>query len=176
MVTVDTLEALAQQYEASSAAEAERLQRLIRAYARIVAAREPAAFGRRRPTRLVDEAGHYDSSYPPKAEWADRTGPRLITVRDSEESEEAITSGYYYTYRVHTDDPGVYIGRAGGIYGCEMSGTAALGHYAAHPGDCERDIDLDWRVRREVPLDDLRAAEAHMRTLAFPLVAAATAG
>lgn len=39
---------------------------------------------------------------------------------------------------------GLYDGRKGELYGCEETGTGALGQFAAHPGDHDVDCKLSW--------------------------------
>lgn len=168
-ITVEQVEALASQLEASEQEQRQKALRLIRAYARILGAREPERF-RRRPTECRDEAGHWDSSYPPREEYTAHAGPRLVTARKREYQDVPTSGGFYYAWKRVTTDPGVYIARDGTIYGCDEHGTGTVGQYAAHPGDCEREIVLDWTERdpSDVPTAELLAAEEHLRGLAFP--------
>lgn len=161
-LTIEQLEDLASQVENDNAAESARLTRMCRAMARILAARQPEAFARR-PTSCTDEAGHYDGSYPPKAEYHYSHGaPRLIRVLARETTDVPTSSGYYHTWRRQTDDLGCYVARDGSFWGCDETGTGAVGQYAAYPGDRDRDIELDW-VRIEPSLEQLRAAEERLR-------------
>ena len=161
-ITIEQLEALAAQLEADDNTERERLLRLCRAMARILAARQPEAF-RRYPSEITDEAGHWDNSYPPKAELHySRSTPRLIRVRKYTTEDVPTSTGFYHDYREQTTELGCYVGRDGSFWGCDRSGTAHFGQYAAHPGECNREIELDWQPI-EPTLDDLREAEPILR-------------
>lgn len=159
-ITIEQLEALAQQIADNDEAEAERLLRLCRAMTRILAARQPELF-ESRCTSITDEAGHYDNSYPPKPETHGRSLP-LFRVRKYETEDVPTSGGFYHDYREQTLDEGCYISRDGAFFGCDRSGTASVGRYAAHPGDCNRAITLDWHPI-EPTLDDLREAEPALR-------------
>jgi hypothetical protein len=173
-ITIEALESLVANLETEESARREKLERLIRAYARIVALREPEHFPRR-ALHLGDEAGHWDNSYPPNQVYSDRSGPRLVKVRSSSEEDIATEGGFYYAWRRVSTDPGLYVSRTGQIYGCAETGTGRVGQFAAHPGDCEVDCEVDWSVRDEITLADLEEVEQHMRALAFPLATAAVA-
>jgi len=162
MITIEQLEALAAQAENDNAAEYGRLLRLCRVMVRILAARQPAVF-LSRASSITDESGHFDNSYPPKAEHHyEHAVPRMIQVRAYESEDVPTSGGFYYSWRRQTSDLGCYISKGGTFYGCNATGTGRLGRYAAHPGDCDRDITLDWS-RIEPTLDDLREAVETLR-------------
>lgn len=176
MITIEALELLADQAESDDAAQRAKLARLITAYARIASAAQPEAFTRR-AKHVGDEAGHFDSSFPPSIVHSDRTGPLSIRVTDSETEDVATSTGFYYDWRRVTTRGALAVGPGGGLYRSDESGTGRVGQYAAHPGDCDVDVEITWsRVDvadpEEVTLAELAACEAAMRTLAFPLVAA----
>ena len=173
-ITIEQLETLATQAEADETAERARLHRLIRAYARILSARDPELY-QRQPTMLRDEDGHWDESYPPAVTWRARTSERLIVVRDEQTDDVATTSGAYYEWRRVTTDVGIYIARDGSIWGCEQSGTGRVGSFAAYPGDHRVKVDARYSRRDDVTVSELRIAEAHLRDLAFPASAARAA-
>lgn len=168
-ITVEQVEALASQLEASEQEQRQKALRLIRAYARILSAREPERFTRR-PTECRDEAGHWDSSFPPGEEYYACSGPRLLTLRKRDYQDVPTSGGFYHAWKRVTTDPGIYIARNGTIYGCDEHGTGRVGGYAAYPGDCQREIELAWSVRdpSEIPTAQLLEAEAELRALAFP--------
>lgn len=175
-ITIEDVEALAAQLEADESAERAKLQRLIRAEARIIAVREPEQF-ETMALEYADEDGHWDNSYPPSQVYRAYAGPRLITVRDCETADVATTSGYYHDWKRVTEDPGLYVDRDGRIWGCDESGTGRVGSFAAHPGDCDVHVTITWERRsdRDVTTEELRAVERHLRQLAFPLTQGAAA-
>lgn len=160
-ITIESLEALASQIESDDALEHARLLRLCRAMIRILAARQPELF-ERRATSITDEAGHYDTSFPPKVELHFDGARRLLEIRDNDTDEIPTSAGFYYSWRRATTDVGCYVGRDGFFYGCEETGTGRLGQFAAHPGNCGREIGLDW-VQIEPTVDDLRETEPVLR-------------
>jgi len=168
-ITIESLESLANQLETDDAAQREKLLRMIRAEARIIAVREPDKFPAR-ATTCRDEDGHWDSSYPPEQRYCDRTGPRLAKVSGNSTTDIATESGFYHAWRRVTEDRGIYVARDGSIWGCDETGTGRLGQFAAHPGYCNVDVTLDWDRRNidDITTDDLAATELHMRALAFP--------
>lgn len=159
-ITIEQLEALAAQVENDNATEHERLNRLCRAMARILAGRQRELFVAR-ATSITDEAGHFDGSYPPKEECHGRSRA-LLRVRRYTVENVPTSGGFYHDFREQTTDVGCYVSLDGSLWGCDRSGTGRLGQYAAHPGECNRDITLDWHAI-EPTLDDLRAAEAALR-------------
>jgi hypothetical protein len=169
-ITIEQLEALAAQAENDNAAECERLLRLCRAMARILAVRQPEVF-KRRATSITDEAGHYDNSYPPKAELHyGHAAPRLAIVQRHATEDVPTSGGYYHTWRRQTDDLGCYVAPDGSFWGCDETGTGAVGQYAAHPGDHDRDITRDWqRIEpRAKEAEALRGLRAPRRREARP--------
>jgi hypothetical protein len=172
-ITIESLETLATELEKDQAAQRARLIRMIRAEARILAAREPDKFPRR-ATEYADEDGHYDNSYPPKQVYRARTGPRLVILDSCDYEDNATEGGFYHAWERVTLDPGIYVSRDGRIYGCEMTGTGRVGQFAAHPGDCDVDVTLEYSLRDEdeIPLEQLASAEETLRSLAFPLTQA----
>ncbi len=171
-ITIDSLERLAADLELGEEQRRERLQRLVRAYARILAVREPGDF-KRRHLEYSDEDGHWDSSYPPEQQYKDRNGPRLIRVAAAEWEEVATSEGFYHDWRAVTSDLGLYVARDGEIWGCTYDGTGHFGAYAAHPGSDQVQLTLDWAPREidDVATADLMAVEECLRDLAFPLLA-----
>lgn len=168
-VTIDQLEALAVSLEQTDAEQRAKLLRMIRAEARILAVREPAKF-QRKALEHGDEDGHFDGSYPPKQVFKNCTGPRLVRVHSWSTDDIATEGGFYYTWKRVTTDPGLYVARDGTIYGCDEHGTGKLGQFAAHPGDCDVECELDWDPRDldNVTTEELATVESHMRALAFP--------
>lgn len=173
-ITIADLEAIAQQIETEDRAERERLHRLISAYARIVAIREPEAF-RRQAVEYSDEEGHFDNSYPPDQEWKDFSGPRALCVKGESWDEVSTSSGFYYDWRAAGKDSGLYIAPDGAMLGAEVEGQGHFGQFAAHPGDCHVRITLRFCNLEEgnVTMERLQLAESTLRDKAFPHVAAA---
>lgn len=171
-ITIEQLEALASQVENDDETEQARLLRLCRAMVRILAARQPEAF-ERGTTSITDESGHWDNSFPPKAE-RHRTGPRIIVIRGNDTAEIPTSTGFYYDFVVEPTELGCYVGRDGTFYGVEERGTAHFGQYAAHPGNCNRDITREW-IRIDPTLDDLRAAEPILRAALAEFIGTAAA-
>src|ERR1043166_8820002 len=101
--TLTMLEALASAMEQDEQEERSRILRLIRAYARIIAAREPVKF-EPRPLEYSDEDGHWDSSYPPSQQLKDFRGPRLIAIIEHATDDAATSAGFYHDYRIYTTD------------------------------------------------------------------------
>lgn len=172
-ITIETLELLATEIEADETAQRSRLARLCAAYVRILAAREPATFTRP-ATHYGDEAGHYDTSFPPDLEYSEHTGPRSILIVDSETDDVATSSGFYYSWRRVTTCGALTIGIDGKWYRSDETGTGRLGQFAAHPGHCDVDVTLEWSRESidDVTTEELELAETKLRELAFPLVAA----
>lgn len=173
-ITIEDVEALAERLEADDAAEREKLQRLIRAEARIIAVREPERF-EAMALEYADRDGRSDNSYPPGQVYRAYVGPRLITVRECETTDVATSPGYYHTWRRVTEHPGLYVDRDGRIWGCDESGTGRIGSFAAYPGDCDVNVEISWERRSDVSAAELREVEAHLRALAFPLTHEAAA-
>lgn len=173
MLTIDELEAIATQCTAEADAERERLARLIKIYARIIAARVPGKF-RRGPLERSGDDGHYYSSFPPVILYKDFRGPRLIRIVEHEVSDISTSGGFYHEFRRVTEDPGLYISPEGAPYGADETGTGRVGQFAARPGYCEVMCAIEYRelAPDDVPLDRLQEAERKLRALAFPLVAA----
>lgn len=169
-ITIEQVERLAAELEGQETEQRDRLLRLICAEARIVAAREPERFDRK-PLRYQDEAGHWDNSFPPKQEYTDCNGPRLLRVRAGDYDQIATSSGFYYSWEAVTSERGLYVSRDGRIYGRATTGTGHFGQYAAHPGTDDVSLDLEWTASDtdDLTLDDLREVETTLRALAFPL-------
>lgn len=161
-ITLEQLEALAGEVEATDQAEKERLLRFCGALGRILAARQPEAW-LSMATSITDEAGHFDNSYPPKEERHGR-GPQVIRVRRRKTEDVPTESGYYHAWRRQTLDGGCYLGKDGRWYRSDESGTGRVGRYAAYPGDCDRDITIEWETM-DPTLEDLREAEPKLRAL-----------
>lgn len=169
-ITLEDVEALAARLAADEATERARLERLIRAEARILAVREPGLFAPQ-ATAYADRDGHWDHSYPPGQSYRAHTGPRLIEVREPETVDVATSPGYYHDWRRVTEYPGLYVDAEGRIWGCEESGTGRVGSFAAYPGDCDVRVEITWERRsdRDVSTEELREVERHLRAMAFPL-------
>lgn len=175
-ITLESLERLAADLEFGEEQRRERLLRLTAAYARILAVRQPELFDRR-AVEYSDEDGYWDNSYPPKQQYKDRTGPRLIKVSSADWQQVATSEGFDYSWRATASELGLYVARDGEIWGGEYSGEGAFGRFAAHPGDHNVQLSIDWSPRDldEVSTADLVMVEETLRDLAFPLVAAARA-
>ena len=132
-----------------------------------------AAFKLKRATEYRDE-DHYDNSFPPSQEYRNRRGPRLLKIRENVTDDIGTSSGFYHDWKRVTTDPGVYVSADGSIYGCDEHGTGHYGSFAAHPGNCSVDVELEWEQLNEddVSIADLELAEGSLRKLAFPFVSA----
>lgn len=171
-ITIESLEQLATELEATEAAQRAKLDRLIRAYARILAAREPHLF-ERKSTEHGDEAGHWDNSFPPHQEFRAHTGPRLLRVEAWDTEDVATSSGFYHSWRRVTTDGGLYVSKMGELYEADETGTGRVGQFAAHPGDCDVECTIEWLRKHDVSLEQIATVELHLRALAFPLSQAA---
>lgn len=169
-ITIEALEAFADRLETDEEETRSKLLRLIKAEARILAAREPDAF-KARPLSYADEPGHWDNSYPPKQVYSDHNGPRLLSVEKGSYEEIKTSGGYYYSWRAVTDNRGVYVARNGTLYGRETEGTGQLGRFAAHPGDRDVNLTFSWSPLDldDVSTEALRTVERVLRSKAFPL-------
>ncbi|MGN6103723.1 MAG: hypothetical protein ACTHU0_01335 [Kofleriaceae bacterium] len=172
MITIEALESLATEFVDNEQANRGRLERLCTAYARILGAREPERFDAR-ACRYADEAGHWDSSFPPDQEYTDHTGPRSILLADSETEDVATSGGFYYDWTRTTTRGALAVGPDGEWYRSTETGTGAVGQYAAHPGNHRVDIEIEWQEvdATDLTTAELAAAEQELRKLAFPLVA-----
>lgn len=169
-ITIEEIESLVTTLETEDTVRRAKLIRLISAYARIIALRSPGKFSRM-ATEQRDEAGHFDTSYPPKQEYTAHDGPRCIEIMDTS-TEDVPTSGrFYYDWKRITEHGGLWVGMRGELYQCTESGTGRLGQFAAHPGDCDVEITLEWDLwsADDLTLTALEQAESTLRTLAFPL-------
>lgn len=175
--TVEALEHLATELEGREQEQRQRLSRLCAAYVRIIAARAPEKFTPR-ATHHGDEAGHWDTSYPPKQEYSATTGPALIQVEERETEDVATEGGFYYPWRRVTTYGGLYVDMHGRWWRSDETGTGRYGQFAAHPGDCDVDCEIDWSTvdADDVTLAELGHAEAKLRKIAFPLATAAQKG
>lgn len=159
-ITIEQLEALAHEIANDDESEHARLLRLCNAMLRILGRRQPELF-LRTCTEITDESGHFDNSFPPKEERHGR-GPSVLRIFARDVDEVPTSGGFYHSWRLETTSVGCYAGRDGQWYGCRATGTGAVGQYAAHPGDCNRAIELDWHVITP-DLQDLREAEPILR-------------
>lgn len=168
-ITIEHVEALADLLTTDQASERARLHRLILAEARILGSREPRLF-ERTPLEYADEAGHWDTSYPPTKDYRDHRGPRLLAVRQHRTEDHSTSGGYYYEWRRATEDLGLFVGPDGTIYGCDERGTGRVGRFAAHPGNCDVLCQLIWEPRNpsDLAVDELRKIERYLRSKAFP--------
>jgi hypothetical protein len=166
------LEALANRVCEETQTAAEKLARMIRAYARIIYAKNPGKF-KRRAAAWADEDGHWDNSYPPKIEYKERTGPLSITIIDSDRDSKATSDGFYHDIEYFTTDPGLYVCPDGSFIGATLKGTGSFGQFAAHPGEFNVQCVIEYTEidLGDIPLDRLAKAEKELRALAFPLVA-----
>jgi len=174
-ITLESLETLADEITAEATAAKAKLARLMRAYARILAAREPNKFTRR-ATIYADEDGACDNSFPPQQEYKRRTGPLSIRLVGFGMDNRATSGGFYHDVEVFTIDPGLYITRDGELIGAEITGTGRFGQFPAHPGYCGFDCEIEYGAidPDDLDLDRLAGAETTLRNLAFPLIAART--
>jgi hypothetical protein len=173
-ITIEQVEALATKLESDDQAKRAKMLRLIHAYCRVIAQRSPGKFARQ-AVACRDEEGHFDNSYPPSVLYCEHTGPRLLQIRDNRTDDVATSGGFYYNWKRVTEDRGVWVGRDGALYGCEETGTGELGQFAAHPGDCNVDVTLEWEQLDldDVDTEDLVETESKLRGLAFPASIAA---
>lgn len=148
--------------DASDASEATSLTTEIATMARWLARRAPKAF-RQLASKITDKPGHWESSYGPGEHVAARTSERYLLVADAQTTKQSTSSGFYYSYRIVTSEPGLCVCKDGTLVDIIESGSAHLGQYAASPSTDERDIRLDYRVNRSPKLDDLRCAAAYLR-------------
>jgi hypothetical protein len=169
-ITLESVEELAREIIAQDNAARERLVRLIAAEARIVARRNPVKF-QRRATVYADKAGHWDNSYPPKQDYSARSGPRLLGLISRETEDVPTESGFYYDYRTITAFGGLFVDADGNLWTSDMSGTGTFGQFAAHPGECNVQCEIEWNRAdvEEFATTQLQEAEARIRKLAFPL-------
>jgi hypothetical protein len=170
-ITLESLEQLAAQIIDDDDAERNRLLRLVRAYAQIIGRREPGEFARMATRRVSDDDG--DNSYPPETKYVGRSGPVLLRLADPADEEVRTSGGFYHSWKIQTTDSGLYVDRIGNLYGRYQTGTGHYGQFAAHPGDCDVEIEIDWERldEGEIAIDRLRDAEEILRGLASPLVA-----
>ena len=175
---ITQLEAIAADMASDLASERERLFRLVRTCANIVALQANAKgekFGARYATRHGDEAGHFDNSFPPAQEFSEFTGPRLVLVRDWQTEDVATSGGFYYSWDRVTTDPGAFVDQYGQFWGADETGSGRRGQFAAYPGDCDVNCQIEWEElsASEVSTQDLRDAFMALGALAFPLATAA---
>lgn len=175
-ITLEQVEALAEQLADEAETRRAKLRRLITAYARILAVREPEIY-RPRSCWHGDEAGHWDSSFPPEQEYGDHTGPRLLRIIERETEDIPTSGGYYHAWRRVTTDLGLYVGRGGRLWGGDETGTGEVGQYAAYPGDHHVDCAIEWDTldANDIATEQLVETEQRLRELAFPRVAALVA-
>lgn len=172
-LTIEDLEALADTMGKENHERRGKLNRLCVAYARIIGLAKPDAF-EPEPCQHGDEAGSWDSSYPPDQVYSEHTGPETITIRSHKIEDVATGGGFYYPWRRVTVDGGLAIDRDGAWYRADETGTGRLGRFAAHPGDCDVTCEIAWCEVdvEDLDVEELDAAERKLRDLAFPLVAA----
>lgn len=171
-ITIEQLETLATEFAHHEAEHRARLTRLCAAFVRILALRSPERF-EPEPRHHGDIAGHWDSSYPPRQVYTERTGPRTVTIAEHETEEIPLSEGFYHAWRRVTWYGGLAVDARGDWWRADETGTGQFGQFAAHPGDRSVDCEISWR---SVHADDLTTAELELaertlRDLAFPLVA-----
>lgn len=171
-ITLASLAAIADEIVAEESTKRNHLTTMIRHYARILAVREPHRFAAM-PIEYSDEDGHWDNSYPPEQEWKDRNGPDAMTLIKGDWDQIATSSGFYYEWRAATNDYGLYVTPLGDLLGASYTGEGRFGQFAAHPGDTDVRIEVEYdRLDlANVTTERLVQAEADMRELAFPLIA-----
>jgi hypothetical protein len=169
VITIEAVEALATRLETEVGAQREKLVRLIKAYSRIIAQREPQKFPCR-STEYKDEDGHFDNSYPPKQVYKCRTGPQLLKICDNITDDIATSGSFYHDWKRVTEDPGLFISPDGTLFGCNEHGTGSFGQFAAHPGNWGVEVELEWSPLDLDQVSTLRLIEAEcfLRKLAFP--------
>lgn len=171
-LTLEAVEGLASKLTQETQETQEKLARLIRAYARILAAREPKRFNRC-ATVYQDEDGHWDNSFPPDQVYAQRTGPLSLTLWDASIDTRATTSGYYHEFTVYSEEPGLSVGPDGTFYRSEVTGTGSVGQFAAYPGRHGVECELTYEEvgGGELSVPELQRAELMLRAMAFPAAA-----
>lgn len=169
-ITIESLQQLATELENNAAAQRSRLADLCATYVRLLAAAKPKLFNAM-ATCETDEAGSWDTSYPPKVTYTAHNGPRLLQIADTETQNVPTSSGFYYSWKRVTSYGGLWIDAGGHWYRCQESGTGRFGQFAAHPGDCDVRVALSWRVVAisDLELDELTLAEATLRRLSVPI-------
>lgn len=158
---IRTMAADSQSLEAHEQAELDLLCLEIKGHAKLLAKHAPSLF-RRLATVITDEPGHIDKSFPPEAHDAKLTTKEYLLVRSAKTVENPITDGYYHTYQITTNRAGLCVDLDGTLYRIDESGTAAVGQYAAQPGECSRDIRRDYTVIKDVGINDARAAASNL--------------
>jgi len=116
----------------------------------------------RSTTSVTDEAGHWDNSFPPKPEYHFAGGIRALEIFENRTDDVPTSGGFYHSWRRETICRGCYLARDGFFYGADETGTGAVGQYAAHPGDHNLDITIEW-IRIEPDLEDLQEAVSKLR-------------
>jgi len=171
-LTLDQLEALADSLQLETTNRRTKLLRMIRAYCRILANREPETFADVH-TEYADEDGHFDNSYPPSLRRKNFSGPSLVEIVSYSSEDISQESGFYYSYKTVSTDRGLYFDADGTPYGGEITGTGRIGQFAAHPGDCNVDCEIDWDSHNttSIPIARLQDAEKKLRDIAFPACA-----
>ena len=168
--SIEILENLAATLGAEEKAKRTRLQRLIRAYSRIIALRDGDQF-QSQNTEMRDEDGYYDNSYPPEEQCCNQTGPELMRVEQPTDEYVGTSDGFYHDAKVVTEYGGVYVDASGDLWQRRAEGTVRFGSFAAHPGWCNREIGYDFSQVSEPTMNDLLTAEEALREIAFPMVA-----
>lgn len=168
-LTLEQIEGMAAQIVAEAQTQRERLCRLIRAEARIAHNRRPERF-KTAPSRYQDEDGHWDNSYPPDQVYCDYTGPQSLLIYAPTTEDYATSDGFYYEYRTVTTKRGLRIAADGTVYTVDQTGTGRFGQFAAHPGECNVDVDLEYSRTScdNLSIAELAAIESKLRSLAFP--------
>lgn len=174
-VTLEALEELAKSLSADAAKENQHLSRLVRAYAEILALRQPRSFetmpAGERLMPQADEAGSWNPDLPPERRPYGIHGPALVTIRPYALEHAVTAGGYFLDWKVLPADLGLYVDREGAIWGCEARGHERLGLTSGYPGESEVQVELLWQTFTDVTLEALREVEAGLRVLAGPLIA-----
>jgi hypothetical protein len=168
-ITIETLELLADQASQEQTGETIRLTRLIRAYARIIAFREPKRF----PAKAVEygDIPNCDGSYAPRMEYRNFNGPKLLTIIPGSWEEIPETGDFYHDWRAVTKDRGLYVSPLGSLYGRETAGRGQFSGFPAWPGNCDVSLSFDFAPSPELSVERLETAENYLRNVAFPMVA-----
>lgn len=159
-LTPAALNALADRLDAEAAEVRARKLELIRSYLRVLARVAKAAFKRLYCAERSVSDGN--GSYPPSVVPHDRTGPRVITIRDAEYSRIPESAGFYYTWKAGTEDGGLHVDASGTFYRGACRGSGRFGQFPAHPGDTDVVVDWTWRVVSTSELDDDEIAEVEL--------------
>ena len=152
-ITIEQLRDWVAEIERVDPKQRAELHQQIQAYARILAIKEPETFVCT-SVRYADEVEQNESFTADQKLFAN-TGPALRSVRESGFQESRRKDKSFYEWCAETADAGVYVDSRGLIWGRLVK------------------ISIEWNQISDwqsIPLQDLKAAEAEMRALAFPFI------